>query len=93
MFIVKEIQTAAYLFACILFILSLSGLSSQDSAKRGVIYGLVGMIIAIVATSEVRPKCTFSFFFYKIKKIIKTNFKFNKPTIKRGRNFRLWRVS
>jgi NAD(P) transhydrogenase subunit beta len=50
MFIVKEIQTAAYLFACILFILSLSGLSSQDSAKRGVIYGIVGMIIAIVAT-------------------------------------------
>jgi len=50
MFIAKEIQTAAYLFACILFILSLSGLSSQQSAKRGVIYGIVGMIIAIIAT-------------------------------------------
>jgi H+-translocating NAD(P) transhydrogenase subunit beta len=50
MFIAKEIQTAAYLFACILFILSLSGLSSQESAKRGVIYGIVGMIIAIIAT-------------------------------------------
>ena len=50
MFIVKEIQTAAYLFASILFILSLSGLSSQESAKRGVLYGIVGMIMAIIAT-------------------------------------------
>jgi NAD(P) transhydrogenase subunit beta len=50
MFIAKEIQTAAYLFASILFILSLSGLSSQESAKRGVFYGIVGMIVAIIAT-------------------------------------------
>jgi NAD(P) transhydrogenase subunit beta len=49
-FIAKEKQTAAYLFASILFILSLSGLSSQESAKRGVLYGIVGMIIAIIAT-------------------------------------------
>jgi NAD(P) transhydrogenase subunit beta len=48
--IVKEIQIAAYLFASILFILSLGGLSSQESAKRGVLYGIVGMIIAILAT-------------------------------------------
>ncbi len=44
------IQTAAYLFASILFILSLGGLSSQESAKRGVLYGIVGMFIAIIAT-------------------------------------------
>ncbi len=44
------IQTAAYLFASILFILSLGGLSSQESAKRGVLYGIVGMAIAIFAT-------------------------------------------
>ena len=50
MFIAKEIQTAAYLFASILFILSLSGLSSQESAKRGVLYGIVGMVVAIFAT-------------------------------------------
>jgi NAD(P) transhydrogenase subunit beta len=50
MFIAKEIQTAAYLFASILFILSLSGLSSQESAKRGVLYGIVGMVVAILAT-------------------------------------------
>jgi len=45
-----QIQTAAYLFASILFILSLGGLSSQESAKRGVYYGILGMIIAILST-------------------------------------------
>ena len=49
-FIEKEIQMAAYLFASILFILSLGGLSSQESAKRGVLFGIVGMIVAIIAT-------------------------------------------
>lgn len=48
--ITSQIQTAAYLFASILFILSLGGLSSQESAKRGVLYGISGMIIAILAT-------------------------------------------
>jgi len=42
--------TAAYIIAAILFIASLSGLSSQDSAKRGNYFGIIGMIIAIVAT-------------------------------------------
>ncbi|NNE15790.1 MAG: Re/Si-specific NAD(P)(+) transhydrogenase subunit beta [Saprospiraceae bacterium] len=46
----SEIQIASYLFASILFILSLGGLSSQESAKRGVLYGIVGMIIAVVST-------------------------------------------
>lgn len=45
-----QIQIAAYVFASILFILSLSGLSSQESAKKGVIYGIIGMIIAIAST-------------------------------------------
>lgn len=48
--ITAQIQTAAYLFASILFILSLGGLSSQESAKRGVFYGIIGMIIAILST-------------------------------------------
>jgi len=48
--ITAQIQTAAYLFASILFILSLGGLSSQESAKRGVYYGIVGMAIAILST-------------------------------------------
>ncbi|NOR86937.1 MAG: Re/Si-specific NAD(P)(+) transhydrogenase subunit beta [Bacteroidales bacterium] len=46
----EQIQTAAYLFASILFILSLGGLSSQESAKRGVFYGIIGMAIAILST-------------------------------------------
>jgi NAD(P) transhydrogenase subunit beta len=45
-----KIQIVAYLFASILFIYSLGGLSSQESAKRGVFYGIAGMIIAILAT-------------------------------------------
>ena len=45
-----QIQTAAYLFAGVLFILSLGGLSSQESAKRGVLYGIIGMIIAVLTT-------------------------------------------
>lgn len=50
MTIAKELQTVAYLLASILFILSLSGLSSQSTAKRGVLYGISGMVIAIIAT-------------------------------------------
>jgi len=46
----SQVQLASYLFASILFILSLGGLSSQESAKRGVLYGIAGMIIAIVST-------------------------------------------
>ncbi len=46
----EGIQTAAYLLASVLFILSLGGLSSQESAKRGVMYGIVGMAIAILST-------------------------------------------
>ena len=34
---------ASYIAASVLFILSLSGLANQESAKRGVIYGVVGM--------------------------------------------------
>jgi NAD(P) transhydrogenase subunit beta len=34
----------------LLFILSLGGLSGQESAKRAVWYGIVGMAIAVVAT-------------------------------------------
>lgn len=48
--ITGNLQTAAYLFASILFILSLGGLSSQESAKKGVFYGIIGMIIAILST-------------------------------------------
>ena len=42
--------TAAYGVAAILFILSLGGLSGQESAKRAVWYGIVGMALAVFAT-------------------------------------------
>ena len=44
------LQTAAYISATVLFILSLGGLSNQESAKRAVWYGIIGMAIAVVAT-------------------------------------------
>ena len=44
------ITTVAYIGASILFILSLGGLSNQETARRGNIYGIIGMTIAIVAT-------------------------------------------
>lgn len=42
--------TSAYIVAAILFILSLSGLSKQETARRGNLFGMVGMGIAIIAT-------------------------------------------
>jgi NAD(P) transhydrogenase subunit beta len=42
--------TAAYVVAAVLFIYSLGGLSGQESAKRAVWYGIVGMALAVAAT-------------------------------------------
>ncbi|MCG6882670.1 MAG: NAD(P)(+) transhydrogenase (Re/Si-specific) subunit beta [Silicimonas sp.] len=42
--------TAAYVLAAVLFIFALGGLSGQESAKRAVWYGIVGMAIAVLAT-------------------------------------------
>jgi NAD(P) transhydrogenase subunit beta len=42
--------TVAYIGASILFILSLGGLSHQETARRGNVYGMVGMAVAILAT-------------------------------------------
>jgi NAD(P) transhydrogenase subunit beta len=41
---------AAYLVAGILFLLSLGGLSNQESARRGATFGMAGMALAILAT-------------------------------------------
>lgn len=42
--------TAAYVVAAVLFILALGGLSGQESAKRAIWYGIVGMALAVAAT-------------------------------------------
>ena len=44
------IVSAAYVAAAVLFILSLGGLSGQESAKRAVWYGIAGMALAVGAT-------------------------------------------
>ncbi|ART80023.1 Re/Si-specific NAD(P)(+) transhydrogenase subunit beta [Oceanisphaera avium] len=44
------VVTAAYIVAAVLFIMSLAGLSKQESAKSGNWYGIAGMAIALVAT-------------------------------------------
>ena len=46
----NELQTAAYIAAAVLFILSLGGLSDQERAKRAVWFGIIGMFIAVFAT-------------------------------------------
>ena len=42
--------SAAYIVAGLLFILSLAGLSRHETAKSGVVYGIAGMAVALVAT-------------------------------------------
>ena len=46
----ENIVTALYIAASVLFILSLGGLSGQESAKRAVWYGIVGMAVAVIGT-------------------------------------------
>jgi NAD(P) transhydrogenase subunit beta len=43
--------STAYIAASVLFILSLSGLASQDTAKRGNLLGVLGMAVAFLATA------------------------------------------
>ncbi|WP_295549480.1 Re/Si-specific NAD(P)(+) transhydrogenase subunit beta [Limnohabitans sp. Rim8] len=46
----SSLATVAYLGAAILFILSLGGLSNPESSRRGNLYGVVGMTLAVLAT-------------------------------------------
>ena len=46
----QGLATASYIIAAVLFILSLAGLSKQETAKYGNWFGIVGMAIALVAT-------------------------------------------
>jgi NAD(P) transhydrogenase subunit beta len=44
------LSTASYIGATILFILSLGGLSNPETSRRGNLYGMIGMTIAVLAT-------------------------------------------
>ncbi|HSE01451.1 MAG TPA: Re/Si-specific NAD(P)(+) transhydrogenase subunit beta [Burkholderiales bacterium] len=44
------LATASYIGATILFILSLGGLSNPETSRRGNLYGMIGMTIAVLAT-------------------------------------------
>ncbi|MDO4969473.1 MAG: Re/Si-specific NAD(P)(+) transhydrogenase subunit beta [Comamonadaceae bacterium] len=46
----QSLATMAYLGAAILFILSLGGLSNPETSRRGNLFGMLGMAIAILAT-------------------------------------------
>ncbi len=45
-----NLATVSYIAAIILFILSLGGLSNPESSRRGNLYGMIGMAIAVLAT-------------------------------------------
>ncbi len=45
-----SLVTVAYIGAIILFILSLGGLSNPETSRRGNLYGMIGMTIAVLAT-------------------------------------------
>ncbi len=46
----QSIATAAYIVASLLFILSLAGLSKHETARNGIVFGIAGMTIALLAT-------------------------------------------
>ena len=46
----SSLAIASYIGATILFILSLGGLSNPETARRGNLFGIVGMAIAVLAT-------------------------------------------
>jgi NAD(P) transhydrogenase subunit beta len=47
----ETLVTIAYLAAGILFIFSLNGLSAQATARRGNLYGMLGMVMAVLVTT------------------------------------------
>jgi len=47
----NSLVTICYIFAAVLFILSLGGLSNQETARRGNWFGIIGMLLALVAVT------------------------------------------
>jgi len=48
--VLNDLAQAIYVVAAVLFVLSLAGLSKQETARRGNILGMVGMVLALLAT-------------------------------------------
>ena len=48
---IVTLRSLAYLAASLLFILSLRGLSTQQSARQGNRYGIIGMLVAVLVTA------------------------------------------
>jgi NAD(P) transhydrogenase subunit beta len=46
----QSLATVSYLGAAILFILSLGGLSNPETSRRGNLFGMIGMALAVLAT-------------------------------------------
>ena len=46
----ENLVSVAYLGAAALFILALGGLKNNESARRGNMYGMIGMTIAVLVT-------------------------------------------
>jgi NAD(P) transhydrogenase subunit beta len=46
----SSLSTVSYIGATILFILCLGGLSNPETSRRGNLYGIIGMAIAVLAT-------------------------------------------
>ena len=51
---VDRLRTLAYIAASLLFVLSLRGLSTQESARRGNFFGVLGMAVAVAMTALFR---------------------------------------
>ena len=47
---VEMLMTATYIVAALMFILSLAGLSKHETSRGGLAFGIVGMVLALVAT-------------------------------------------
>ena len=46
----QSLSNMAYLGAAVLFILSLGGLSNPETSRRGNLFGMIGMALAVLAT-------------------------------------------
>lgn len=59
----QNISAVLYLIAAVLFILALKGLSSPVTARRGNLFGVIGMVIAVATTFMIMDKPVFGLIF------------------------------